>query len=148
MWRNDLNELEKYLGSASCNYPKVKTVTPKILSPREGAITSPGVTAHLIGTRPLFCDFTHFITVDGVPYEQVGTAGHGAAVTSRNLLTMSRRPNASRRRWSRYCISTIFAYLRFHLEPGPHTLRVHSNCPQGTEVPPTIGASVEFAVRR
>jgi hypothetical protein len=131
--------------SRSCRGSVIGSVRVQILSPRPGETAAGPVVAHIVGADPFFCDATFFITVDGVPYEAL-PAANSPSETARNPFRTRALPRLPRSKWSGTCISGSYAYLRFELKPGPHVLRVHGGCPQGTDVPATIPTSVRFVV--
>jgi hypothetical protein len=125
-----------------CHSPETTRIETAILSPAQGQIVKAPVLVHVIGSRPLLCDPTYYLSVDGVPYLQLAAdeTEPNSALNPFPTRPMRTRPATDA------CISAPYVYFVLKLPPGFHVLRVNGGCPQGTAVPATIPAEVSFRV--
>jgi hypothetical protein len=131
--------------SRSCSGSDIGTVIPEILFPQPGGTVGRRFIVHAYGADPFFCDFTAYMTVDGVVYDQLAPRGRGP-MSRRNPLRMRPDPSAKPKRFHQYCFSSSYEYLEVRLPPGPHSLVLHGGCPQGTDVPSVVTQRVSFVV--
>jgi pimeloyl-ACP methyl ester carboxylesterase len=133
--------------SDTCRPPGVKQI--RVRASEAGNDHSSPVVVHVASLKPLNCQATFQISVDGKPYDIQGPSNPTRAAGPNNpFATKALRlsPKALKHyQRTPSCTTSRSSYFKLALPQGKHTVRI-ADCPHGKHAPSTVPATVDVTV--